>query len=792
MSRRFSGLAHRIALVAGAAVGLSALPARGTWSIILIDAGSGEVAIGSATCLVGFDLQAGTPVLLTGIGGATAQSFVDSTGQNRVFIRDRLLLGVHPQTIITQLASFDSGHQTRQYGIGDTRFGGRVATFTGSSAGQFAGGQIGTLKGEGSGGADLVFAIQGNLLTNRSVIDGMFAAIAKTPGDLAGRLMAAMEAARAAGGDGRCSCLNGQAPCTPPPNFVRSSYIAYMLIARTGDLDGCNGIYRAGAGTSSVFAADVNADGRVDLVTANPIANSLSVMLNTTGVGGGGGGTGVATFAPATTLAAPLTPRDVLVLNANGDAFPDLASSSFGADIVSIYPGLPGGTFGARLDTVVGDGPLALEAFDVDGDGDVDLATANFPADTVSILTNDAGLYTLAATIPVGDGPAAIDSGDLDSDGDADLAVLMSNAGTLVILRNQTPMGGPPAFAPDPPLTVGGGGTGVAIANLDADPRLDIAVAVGNTSRVITLLQSDAGFTPTEHMVTSPSNVVVRDATGDGLPDLLAATRAGSSSRLAVLGGRGDGSFEAARTFAIGFSPTRVAASDLNGDGDLDAAVALNGSVMTIESYAPGQFNDGVGCATGDYFMEFNITTNDPNAPDPVGILATQFAQWRTQLEGRPDAVRSTRALSRTSMRADGSSTASLTFTLLDWRGLPVTAPLASVEVLHAPGSDGICGIGAATPGPGGSYTATITAGTQVGSDRFHIRADDGIRPVILMPDSALTITVNTDWNGDGVVTSDDFFAFLEDFLAGTADANTDGITNSQDFFDFLTIFFGG
>ena len=65
--------------------------ASATWAIILVDTITGEIAVGSATCLTGFDLERWLPVVLVDVGAACAQSFVDNTGQNRRLIFDELL-----------------------------------------------------------------------------------------------------------------------------------------------------------------------------------------------------------------------------------------------------------------------------------------------------------------------------------------------------------------------------------------------------------------------------------------------------------------------------------------------------------------------------------------------------------------------------------------------------------------------------------------------------------------------------------------------------------------------------
>lgn len=241
-----------------------------TWSIILIDTRTGEIAIGSATCLTGFDLQANASVVVVGRGAAAAQSFIDTTGQNRILIFTQLGLGTDPAQILALLAASDPGHQTRQYGIVDTQ--GRAIGFTGTGDGQWAGhltGQIGSI----------VYAIQGNVLTGQPVITAAETAVRTTPGDLLAKLMAGMEAARSMGGDGRCSCATATPTAcgSPPATFTKAADIGYMLIARPGDTDGvCNG----GVGCANGhYYFNVNIAGQTN-TTPDPVFQLRTAYLN--------------------------------------------------------------------------------------------------------------------------------------------------------------------------------------------------------------------------------------------------------------------------------------------------------------------------------------------------------------------------------------------------------------------------------------------------------------------------------------------------------------------------------
>ncbi len=327
---RRSVLTRTRTLAVSAVLAASAGSASATWSIVIVNTRTGEVAAASATCLTNFDLQANTPVMLTGIGAATAQSSVDSDSTNRTYIRDKLNLGVAPQDILTGLLTFDTSPQSRQYGIVDVT--GHAGTFTGTGAGKWAGGRTGKV-------GELVYAVQGNVLTGAPVVDAAVAAIESTPGDVPTKLMAAMEAARFYGGDGRCSCTTGTPDScgSPPPVFTKSAHIAYMLIARAGDRDGTNPMYK-GVTAVSIAVADFNGDGKPD-IAAGGASPSIAVLNNITPPGRS------AMFAPGYKSATGITNRDLAAADMNGDGKPDVIGISNTADRVAVFIGVGDGTF---------------------------------------------------------------------------------------------------------------------------------------------------------------------------------------------------------------------------------------------------------------------------------------------------------------------------------------------------------------------------------------------------------------------------------------------------------------
>ena len=231
--------AFRNTLIPALAVVFFPLPAAATWSIVAFDTETQEVAVGGATCLSnaqlpGIDLVELLPVVVVGVGGGAAQSQVDGSGQRRSIINNGLRSGLSANQIFSQLVQL-SGTASHQHGIAGA--GASQATQTGSSNLRHASG-VANVSGT------LHYAIQGNVLAGRNVVLEAEQAFVNESGDLPQKLMAAMEAARDFGGDGRCSCNGPQADScgSPPPNFSKSAHVGFMLVSRFGDTDGasCN------------------------------------------------------------------------------------------------------------------------------------------------------------------------------------------------------------------------------------------------------------------------------------------------------------------------------------------------------------------------------------------------------------------------------------------------------------------------------------------------------------------------------------------------------------------------
>jgi uncharacterized Ntn-hydrolase superfamily protein len=175
-----------------------------TFSIVARDPDTGQmgVAVQSHWFAVGQIV----PWAEAGVGAVATQSFVDpSYGKLGL---DLLRAGKSAPATLRALLGGDGSCEVRQVAVVDPS--GAVATFTGSHDIIAAGGIAGSVTSSGqvdcgaAGGILSVgrdFAVQANLMANDKIWPAMAKAYAETKGDLATRMLAALDAAQAAGGD---------------------------------------------------------------------------------------------------------------------------------------------------------------------------------------------------------------------------------------------------------------------------------------------------------------------------------------------------------------------------------------------------------------------------------------------------------------------------------------------------------------------------------------------------------------------------------------------------------------
>src|SRR5262249_8558076 len=189
------------------------------------------------------------------------------------------------------------------------------------------------------------------------------------------------------------------------------------------------------------------------------------------------------------------------------------------------------------------------------------------------LLGNGDGSFQQAITYAVGSSPRSVAVGDFNGDGNQDLAV--ANGGTAnvsVLLGN-----GDGSFQAAQNFAAGSRPGAVAGGDLHRDGKPALAVANRGSGNVSVLLgNGDGTFQPAQNFAAgaNPISVAVGDFNGDGNPDLAVAGGTGAASGVRVLLGNGDGSFQAAQTYAAGILPQSVAVGDFNGDGNPDLAVA--------------------------------------------------------------------------------------------------------------------------------------------------------------------------------------------------------------------------
>lgn len=340
--------------------------------------------------------------------------------------------------------------------------------------------------------------------------------------------------------------------------------------------------YSVGDSPIAIVAADVNLDGKADILTANRDTDDFSVRL----------GNGDGTFGGEAWWATGARPQDIAVADLNADGYPDAAIVNESDDSVSVFFNDGDGTFTLNAtyttnnpDGNFGNGPRGLDAADLNFDGLPDLITANTTDDTGTILYNISGVpgafYNgeFALFVPLNQGPIAVDAHDHDGDGDIDL-VFACTGGTIQRRLNEfndTPGTVFPDFPTEITFTIDG-------------------------SRPVGLCTADFGDLPlsTPRSPDADRDLVIAD---ELLSDIDILLNIGNGS--VIFGGRHDAAS----------SPQRPSAGDLDGDGDHDvvtpqygdasigvffnSSTIVGGPAPVVRIDVPGDYGAADGCVCG-------------------------------------------------------------------------------------------------------------------------------------------------------------------------------------------------
>lgn len=342
-----------------------------------------------------------------------------------------------------------------------------------------------------------------------------------------------------------------------------------------------------GEGSGRVVLADVNGDGKLDLVTQHLQSRVVTVQL--------GDGTGRFAMAPGSPITLAYSPVDIKLGDVNNDGMLDLCVTGSERDTVDIFLGNGSGRFTLAPGSpalVSGSAKFkthGLQLVDINEDGKLDIIATNTQQNTfATLLGNGRGGFSPGppATFPAGQGRYAFAFGDLYGDGHLDAVIASGNnefaePGRVVMLRGDGK--GAFKYASETPAPTGP--RYVTLGDVNGDGRRDIVLAHGtNQLGFVSILLNQGGGKfvtgSTYDLGTAAWAVAVADVNRDKSNDLVVAT---VDSVTVLLNGKSGFAPAPGSPFRAGPGAFYLAIGDLNLDGKLDVvASSFGGNAVTV------------------------------------------------------------------------------------------------------------------------------------------------------------------------------------------------------------------
>lgn len=373
--------------------------------------------------------------------------------------------------------------------------------------------------------------------------------------------------------------------------------------------------------------ADVNNDGRPDIIgIRSPQTNGFEITF-LPGTGTGGFGAAVNT---TITGIDSVTQQQFLVRDFNGDGKLDVVV--FGNDHITgqgalgVMFGNGDGTFQAPKITITGTiafpstETYTVNAGDYNNDGKADIAYVSGSTLRVIFGKGD-GTFTSPLTTTLNTAVLGIASADFNNDKKLDI-LASSSKGTFFYAGN-----GNGTF--QAPITVGTLElTALVPAELNGDGNLDF-IAGGPGRGFSVFLGDGTGHFPTKHSYTTVptvSSIAVADFNGDGHLDVALLSTIGHPPYITIYLNSGSGTFTLGKTYnADGTGGGTMMAADLNGDKKIDLAFTNGSGGVTVMD------GNGNGTFKGNYAIQVlsgnSLTLGNFNADTKPDLFLPQASQ---------------------------------------------------------------------------------------------------------------------------------------------------------------------
>ena len=453
-----------------------------------------------------------------------------------------------------------------------------------------------------------------------------------------------------------------------PAGAVRTSYadaVTDETVSFAEKID-----FATGENPNAVTSADIDADGKLDLIVANYYRDTVSVLRNINT-------SDTLSFAGKIDFPASDSPTSITNADINGDGKLDvIVANNYYEGSVSVlkntsFTGAIG--FANKVNFVTGDFPSSLASADIDGDGLADLITVSDRYEGVSVLrnTSNGGNLSFAEKIDFpGYSQSSVTTSDINGDGKLDLIVANQNSDTVSVLLN-TSTSGKVSFADKVDTGVGDSPVSVTAADVAGDSQPDLIVANSESDTVSVLINtSGGGMTSFAQVVyatgDSPSSVTAADVDGNGRADIIVTNQ--NSDTVSVLKNTatvGAVGFADKIDFATGDQPISVTSADVNSDGKTDLIVAnyYDDTVSVLLNTGVGEANHiptgssqtltaSANVATSLTLADFGFSDADPRDTLQSVTITSLPATGSLTLFG--EAVTRNQEITATDIAADG------------------------------------------------------------------------------------------------------------------------------------------